>query len=58
VEAITDTKRVDDWKNDKLLQEIQYELSDICNADERGVSIYNLVTGLLFVETPALVEQN
>jgi hypothetical protein len=57
VEAVTDTKTVDDWKNDKLLQEIQYELCDIHNADERGVSIYNLGTGLLFVETPAMVEQ-
>jgi hypothetical protein len=58
VKAVPDTETVDDWKNDKLLQDIQYELCNICNADERGVSIYNLVTGLLFVETPALVEQN
>jgi hypothetical protein len=46
VEAVTDTETVDDWKNDKLLQEIQFDLCDIHNADERGVSIYNLVTGL------------
>jgi len=29
VEAVTDTETIDEWKNDKLLQEIQYELSDI-----------------------------
>jgi len=29
VEAVTDTETIDEWKNDKLLQEIQYELCDI-----------------------------
>ena len=53
------SERVDDWKNDLLLQDIkECDLCDIMFMRQVCHSIYKSINALLLVEAPAMVEQN
>jgi hypothetical protein len=53
-------QRVDDWKNNRLLQEIKTTtyMTFVMVMRRAYFSIYNLVKVVLFVETPAMVKPN